>query len=131
MATSTRLNPETPKVDLIDLLKTQRDGDLLYDAALELTRLVEAVRRTGKPGHVTIRLTCAPGAAGNGEKVAFNDRVDTKLPRTEYAPNIYYALEDGGISRANPNRLSREDRAGLPSPASAAGSLQSHPAEEN
>jgi hypothetical protein len=102
---TTHTDPEVPQIDPLDLLKTQRDGDLLYDFALQLTRLVAAVRDTGKPGHVTLTLNCSPGAVGNGEKVAFKDKVDTKLPRHEYAPNLYYTTDKGGITRHNPRQL--------------------------
>lgn len=97
---------DAPAVDVVALLSTQRDGDLLYDLAKELTKVISAVRETAISGSVTLKLTIAPSTRGDATKVLVRDSVESKEPRPERSPSLFYTTAQGGLSRENPRQRS-------------------------
>lgn len=80
--------------------KDLRHGEASEEWAEALAEVVTAVRNTGKPGTLTIVLEVEPG----GRTVKITDRVKRKLPEFDREKAIYFADDDGGLHRRDPNQ---------------------------
>lgn len=97
---------DAPAVDVLSLLATQRDGDLVYELGKKVTEVIAAVRETALAGTVTLKLTIVPATRGDASKVLVRDEVDGKIPKPERSPSLFYTTEQGGLSRENPRQRS-------------------------
>lgn len=87
-----------------DLLQDHRNGGLEYDASLELKKLVEAVRETGKGGSVTIKLSVSP-INGDPKKVVMIDEIKSSIPKASVGGSLFFTTEQGGLVQRNPDQL--------------------------
>lgn len=76
------------------------DGGMAVEVADEqLTEVLNAVRKTGKKGQVTVELHIAP----NGERgFEVTTRVKAKAPDVEFGKSFFYADTDGHLTRQPP-----------------------------
>jgi hypothetical protein len=98
-ATRPREAATEPRIDFLELLRLLREGDAAHDASQALSAVVEAVKATGKPGHLTLKVKIAPTVKGNAEKVEVKDDIDVTLPKPEHDGSLFYTLEDGQLTR--------------------------------
>ena len=79
----------------------------------ELRRVVEAVKKTGKRGSLTLRLKVEVADRQewdeDARQVVIVDEISVKEPRPSRAPTIFYALKDGGLSKRDPGQLTIDD----------------------
>ncbi len=87
----------------VDLLSSLRRGTFLEDAADELTEVMAAVRATGKPGEITVKLKITPQKF-DASVVTIADTITLKAPKGEVADTIAYVSETGEISRRDPRQ---------------------------
>lgn len=87
-------------------LTQQRKGALDIEAGADLSKLVEAVRLTGKAGSLTLTIAIAPGKAGSLEVA---DKVRLKLPEETPEPALWFADKHGRLTRHDPDQLSLLD----------------------
>lgn len=83
-------------------LTQQRKGALDVEAGADLSKLVEAVRLTGKGGTLTLTIGIAPGKAGSLEVA---DKVRLKLPEELPEPALWFADKHGRLTRHDPDQL--------------------------
>jgi hypothetical protein len=82
-----------------------RKGELANELTAELARLVASVMTVGKPGKLKLTISVKP-AAKNSEMVVIEDDVVAAEPRPDRLPTLFYATDDGGLSR---NSLTQPD----------------------
>ncbi len=84
----------------------QVDGGAAVEVANEqLTEVLEAVRRTGKKGSVSVELVIVPNGAG----FAVTTKVRAKAPDVDFGKSFFYTDADGRLTRTPP----REESANL------------------
>lgn len=74
------------------------------ELADELTKLIEAVRATGKAGSLTVRFDVKP-ADGGQTAVIVNDRITKKLPEKNREGSIAYIGEGSKLQRTDPSAM--------------------------
>ena len=89
-----------------EFLQTFRRGDLMQQADAKLQQVIEAMRETGGNGTLTIKLPFKMNKAG---QIECTPSVDAKIPTKPMGTGIYYASDDGRLSRRDPNQLDIED----------------------
>jgi hypothetical protein len=82
-------------------LQEQRKGGLHEDLSARLAEVVQAVLEHGKQGTVTVALKIKP--VGDGQ-IQISDDVKVKAPEGEKAASIFYADQDGNVSRTDPRQ---------------------------
>lgn len=101
MNTTTKAKqPEQPApTDTVAILQNLRRGAVLGDIHDALRTVTQHVRQTRKKGVVTIKLTIQPNAKGDSEMLRIEDEVQMKLPQAERGSSIFFADDDGNLSR--------------------------------
>lgn len=109
------LKPITPSGDramtrhelnFLEFLQTFRRGELLHEGDAKLTELMEAIRDTGGNGSITVKVSFKTNKAG---QVEATPDLTIKKPARALGTGIYFATEDGRLSRRDPNQLDIED----------------------
>ncbi|HMO09146.1 MAG TPA: hypothetical protein PKD10_16075 [Paracoccaceae bacterium] len=90
----------------LGLLQTFRQGELLIEGDAKLTELVEAIDRIRGDGELAIKLKFKLNKAGQVEVVP---TVTIKKPARALGTGIYFAAEDGRLTRRNPHQADIED----------------------
>jgi hypothetical protein len=80
-----------------------RKGELHAEITDALRELVAGALEIGKPGTLTLKLTVRP-AAKNAEMVVIEDDLTVKAPRPDRPGSLFFATDDGSLSRHNPNQ---------------------------
>ncbi len=73
----------------------------------KLYSCVEAVRDTGKKGSLQLTINIEL-FDGDPDRVVINDKIILKMPEHDRKMSVFYATEDGNLSRTDPNQLSPE-----------------------
>jgi hypothetical protein len=81
-----------------------RKGELANELTEELARIVAGVMDVGKAGSLTLRLTIKPAAKNAHEMVVIEDELSSKAPRPDRPPTLFFATDDGGLSRKSPTQ---------------------------
>lgn len=79
-----------------------RKGESLTELTSAMQTVVKSVRDTGKPAQLTYKVTVRP--AGKGNALVIDDEIITKLPKPDRSVGIFFASEDGFLSRDNPDQ---------------------------
>lgn len=86
----------------LDVLR--EDGVLLIDAEQLLMDVVEAVKRTGKAGRITLTLDVKrPKKAADALAIWVSGAVNAKVPRPDTEDHLFFA-QDGELSRRDPRQ---------------------------
>lgn len=99
-------------------IATIRKGALVNELTEELARVVAGVMQFEKAGELTLKLKVKP-AAQNSEMVVIEDELIVKEPKADRPPTWFFATDDGGLTRENP------DQPDLPFPRPVASTEQS------
>jgi len=83
------------------LLAEQRKGKLMGDLSTELNKAVLAVREHGKKATLTLNITIEPFEQGC---LRVSDKITSKLPTAKLPSNLFYATDDGVLTRDNPDQ---------------------------
>jgi hypothetical protein len=93
------------------LLPDLDQGEIDVAITEKLQSVAAAVKRTGKPGAVTIQLKIVP--AGEG-RVMLQEATKIVKPELPHADSLFFVRDDGNLSRANPYQsefdLAREEK---------------------
>lgn len=89
------------ELSFLTFLQRFRRGELIAEAEALLTELVEAVRDTGGKGDLTIKLPLKMNDAGQIECIP---QLKLTKPRRQIGTGIYYATEEGKLSRRDPSQ---------------------------
>lgn len=79
-----------------------RRGLAVNEASEELAAVVKEVKRTGKPGEVTLKLKLTP--SGDGESLYIDDDLSAKAPKMPRRSTTFFMTEEGGLQRDNPKQ---------------------------
>jgi hypothetical protein len=88
----------------LETLRELRAGQTLDELADELQCLVAAVRATGKPGELTLKLKVKPPKKSTSEYLTIEDSVTTKTPRLEREDTLFFTTADNNLTRRNPRQ---------------------------
>lgn len=94
--------PKTEDLNFLEFLQGFRRGELLAQADEQLSELIEAVMRTGGKGELTIKLPFKVNEAGQIECLPV---VGCKKPRRAMGRGIYFATEEGRLTRRDPSQF--------------------------
>ena len=87
------------ELGFLEFLQTFRRGELLAEAGDLLNELMEAIRKTGGKGDLTLRLPFKVNDAGQIECIPV---LAMKKPRRPLGTGIYYVTDDGRLTRRDP-----------------------------
>lgn len=93
-------------VNFLELMQSFRRGELLRTADRELAKVMEAMSETGGDGSITIKIPLKFNKAG---QVEVTPSITSKIPQRPMGTGIYFADDDGRLSRRDPNQLDIED----------------------
>lgn len=89
------------ELNFLEFLQSFRRGELLREANDQLEEVVRAVKDTGGKGSVTISLPFKMNDAGQLECVP---SINSKRPRRALGTGIYFATDDGQLTRRDPDQ---------------------------
>lgn len=97
-----------PKHDInfLELMQSFRRGELLRAADDELEKVMAAMVDTGGDGSITIKIPLKFNKAG---QVEVTPSITSKLPQKAMGTGIYFADDDGHLSRRDPSQMDIED----------------------
>lgn len=93
---------EQPPRPFTQFLQEQRNGSLHSELSEKLQELVQAVMEHDKGGSLTLVIKIKP--AGNGINLVLSDDVQCKPPQPERPVALFYADDDGNLSRRDPRQ---------------------------
>jgi hypothetical protein len=88
----------------VDVLRDVRYGAAVEELTAHLTELVETVRKTGRAGSITLKLTVKPAAKGDVSALTVDDAVSVKKPTMEHGTTVFFATAENGLSRRDPRQ---------------------------
>lgn len=100
-------NPSTPAPPNNAFEKTLREmrhGKTLAELSLELSRLIEAVKHTGKPGVLDYKIKVKPASEGDAVTVQLDDDINVKMPRLPRGSSIFFVNENNELQRNDPRQ---------------------------
>lgn len=93
-------------LNFLEFLQTFRRGELLADGERKMTELISAIQSTGGKGSLTIKLPFVMNKAG---QIECQPAVEMKKPAPALGTGIYFATDDGNLTRRDPNQLDMMD----------------------
>lgn len=88
----------------IKLLAQLDKGRVAATLAEKLPLVIEAVKRTGKKGKLTLDIVLEPEGKGEVVTVEISGVISVKLPERETRATIFFITEDNGLSSRDPNQ---------------------------
>lgn len=89
---------------ILTLLQNQRAGECLIELSEGLRALTKAVRANGKKGSMTLTISIEPINRAGGSAVGVTDVVAVKAPQMEREIGVFFANEDGSLTRNDPRQ---------------------------
>lgn len=97
-------------VNFLELIASFRRGTLVARADAELEKVISAMHETGGDGKLTITL---PFKLNKSGQIECKPKVEAKIPTadvgTDVGTGVYFASEDGALSRRDPMQMDIED----------------------
>ncbi len=93
-------------INFLELIQSFRRGELLRTADAELEKVIEAMADTGGDGQLQITIPLKFNKAG---QIEVTPKVTSKVPQKAMGTGIYFADDEGKLSRRDPNQLDIED----------------------
>ena len=94
------------ELNFLELIQSFRRGELLAEGDAKLAELIEAVQRTGSGGDLTMKMKVKVNKAGQLEIVP---EITIKKPSRALGTGIYFATDEGRLTRRDPHQLDIED----------------------
>lgn len=88
---------------ITDILRDIRKGRVVDEASVRLATLVRTCTELGKSGSLTLKLTVSPQAGDKGV-VTITPALSCSMPEASIPNAIFYAGEDGTLTREDPNQ---------------------------
>ncbi len=93
-------------INFLEFIQTFRRGELLREGDQQMTRVIEAMADTGGDGEITIKLPFKLNKAG---QIECTPKITAKLPQRPMGTGIFFANDEGRLSRRDPNQFDIED----------------------
>lgn len=84
------------------VLAEHRKGMTMLELSRLLAEVTAAVVEHKKPGSVTLKINIRPLASDG--TVVLSDEIQAKVPTADRASSIFYADDNGNLTRSNPNQ---------------------------
>jgi len=94
------------ELNFLEFIQGFRRGELLETGDQKLTELVEAIRETGNGGSLSLKVSIKVNKSGQLEIVP---DITIKKPTRSMGTGIYFATDDGRLTRRDPNQMDFED----------------------
>jgi hypothetical protein len=86
-----------------DILRDLGRGEVIDEAAVMLTELVQSVRSTGKKGNFTLRVEVSP-FKGSSRQLMVTARPESKPPKGDPVAAIFFTDDAGNLLRNDPQQ---------------------------
>lgn len=93
-------------INFLSFLQTFRRGELTRQADEQLEKVISAIKETGGKGDITIKI---PFKLNKGGQLECTPTVNATIPQRPMGTGIYFANDEGRLSRRDPNQLDIED----------------------
>ncbi len=93
-------------INFLELIQSFRRGELLAQADRQLAKIIEVMADTGGDGSLTITIPLKFNKAG---QIEVTPKVTSKVPQKAMGTGIYFADDEGRLSRRDPNQMDIED----------------------
>lgn len=94
------------ELNFLEFIQGFRRGELLEHGDQKLAELIEAIQQSGQGGSLTLKITIKPNKAGQLEA---QPDLTTKKPTRSLGTGIYFATDEGRLTRRDPNQMDFED----------------------
>jgi len=94
------------ELNFLEFIQSFRRGELLETGDQKLTELVEAIRETGGSGSLNFKASFKMNKAG---QIEIAPDITIKKPTRSMGTGIYFATDDGRLTRRDPNQMDFED----------------------
>lgn len=88
---------------LTDIMGNIRGGFALHKAGERLNEVIKAVVETGKKGSVTLTISVTQDK-NDANVVELAPEVKAKIPEKGFTPGVFFASEDGELSKEDPRQ---------------------------
>lgn len=88
-------------INMLTLLQTHRRGEILTEANAALPDVIDAIRQYGGKGKLTLTLSFK---LEKGDQISLTPDLKTEKPRRPMSTGIFYATDDGTLTRRDPNQ---------------------------
>jgi hypothetical protein len=92
--------PEPP-VTFVGLMQSHRRGEILTEGDAAMTDILNAIREFGGKGKLTLTLNIKMNKSG---QIEITPDLKSEKPRKAMSTGLYFATEDGALSRRDPNQ---------------------------
>lgn len=93
-------------INFLEFMQSFRRGELLRQGDQELSKVIEAMKDTGGDGEITIKLPFKLNKAG---QIECTPKMTAKVPQRPMGTGIYFADDEGRLTRRDPNQFDIED----------------------
>ncbi len=93
-------------INFLEFLQSFRRGELLRQADDQLEKVITAMAETGGDGKITIELPFKLNKAG---QIECTPKVKASVPPPTMGTGIYFADDDGRLTRNDPRQYDIED----------------------
>jgi hypothetical protein len=99
-----------PPQDLINnsftrTLNNINAGQSVTDLSEELSKVVAAVKLTGKPGSLSYKITIKPASQRGIMKLEIEDDITSKIPKIGRERVFFFASDDNLLTRDDPRQM--------------------------
>lgn len=111
-----KTNDSAPPIDeaFLNILREHKKGAAISDVSAGIKQVCAAIQHTGKPGKVILEISLKPVSNGEIGTMALQHKVKVTLPEASQAATIFYADEDMGLIRNDPNQATLPLREATP-----------------
>lgn len=88
----------------LESIAAMRDGKLSIELDASCADVIAAVQATGKKGEVVLKLVFEPVPKGEPHMMFVSDTVTIKIPKLARSATMFYATEEGGLTRRDPRQ---------------------------
>lgn len=93
-------------INFLELLQTFRRGELLQQGDEQLEKVIGAIAETGGDGKLVIEMPFKLNKAG---QIECTPKITSKVPQRPMGTGIFFADDDGRLSRRDPRQMDIED----------------------
>ena len=93
-------------INFLGFIQSFRRGELLRQGDQQLSEVIAAMAENGGDGELTIKL---PFKLNKGGQIECTPKITSKIPQRPMGTGIFFADDDGRLTRRDPNQLDIED----------------------
>ena len=112
MADDSKQAKQLIAADFIEVLISMRSGRVAMECSEKLAAVVQAVRKTGKKGRLSLVIDINPSRISNDDgqvkEVEVTHKVVTVEPENSAGTTIFYATKEGALTREDPDQMAME-----------------------